>query len=177
MGLARKLALDKIMISYHPTGRQSASFWFQARPWLDFDSIQSGHFINTTNFQMIAADYAKTPTKPTLDMEPGYENITNGLVRTTPATTRPAARIEAVDVRRSAYLAVFAGAAGHTYGNGEVYEFWSPGRAALPGWAAQLPWKESLKLPASSQEQYLRYLILSQASRCCGCRINPSSSA
>jgi hypothetical protein len=66
-------------------------------------------------------------------------------------------------VRRSAYLAVFAGAAGHTYGNGEVYEFWSPGtQHRLPGWAAQLPWRESLELPGSSQMQYLRRLIESR---------------
>ena len=156
---AKEAGVDKIMITYHPTGRQSSSLWFQDRPWLAFDSIQSGHFIDTTNFQLVGNDYAKTPVKPTLDMEPGYENITDRLVRSNP----DARRIAAVDVRRSAYLAVFAGAAGHTYGNGEVYEFWSPGgRGAMPGWAAQLPWRESLKLPASSQVQYVRYLIESR---------------
>ncbi len=119
---AKEAGVEKLMITYHPTGRQSASFWFQDHPWLDFDSIQSGHFINTTNFRLVGDDYAKTPVKPTLDMEPGYENITDRLVRTDPN----AKRIQAVDVRRSAYLAVFAGSAGHTYGNGEVYEFYHP---------------------------------------------------
>jgi hypothetical protein len=158
---AKDAGVNKIMITYHPTGRQSSSFWFQDRPWLDFNAIQSGHFINTTNFQIVAQDYAKTPVKPTLDMEPGYENITDNLVRT--GVTPDTRRIQAVDVRRSAYLAVFAGAAGHTYGNGEVYEFWEPGRAAaMPGWAANLPWKESLKLPAAGQVQYLRWLIESR---------------
>ena len=156
---AKEAGVDRIMITYHPTGRQSSSFWLQQRSWLDFDSIQSGHFINTTNFQLVGDDYAKTPIKPTLDMEPGYENITDRLVRDGGPDTR---RIEAVDVRRSAYLAVFAGAAGHTYGNGEVYEFWSPGNGTMPGWAAQLPWRQSLKLPASSQVQYVRYLIESR---------------
>ena len=156
---ARAAGVEKIMITYHPTGRQSSSFWFQDRSWLNFNAIQSGHFINTTNFQLVGADWAKPPVKPTLDMEPGYENITDNLVRTD-ATAR---RIQAVDVRRSAYLAVFAGAAGHSYGNGEVYEFWSPGgRGAMPGWSAQMPWKEAMKLPASSQVQYLRYLIESR---------------
>ena len=106
----------------------------------------------------MAADYAKTPVKPVLDMEPGYENITDGLVR----NNTNAVRISATDVRRSAYLAVFAGAAGHTYGNGEVYEFWSATNRALPGWGAGLPWRESLKLPGSGQVQYLRYLIESR---------------
>jgi hypothetical protein len=102
------------LITYHPTGRQSSSFWFQDAPWLDFDVLQSGHFRETSNFRMIATDWAKTPVTPTLDMEPGYENITDRLIRDNP----DAPRIEAGDVRRNAYLAVFAGAAGHTYGCG-----------------------------------------------------------
>ena len=156
---AKESGIGRIMITYHPTGRQSSSFWFHKRPWLDFNAIQSGHFINTTNFRLVAADFAKTPVKPTLDMEPGYENITNNLVRNNP----DAPRIQAVDVRRSAYLAVFAGAAGHSYGQGEVYDFFSPGgRRRAPGWSSQMPWKEALKLPASAQVQYLRYLIESR---------------
>jgi hypothetical protein len=156
---AKAAGVDKIMISYHPTGRQSSSFWFHDRPWLAYNSIQSGHFIRTTNFRLIGDDYAKTPAKPTVDMEPGYENITDGLVRDNPN----APRIGANDVRRSAYLAVFAGAAGHTYGNGEVYEFWSTNESrAMPGWGASLDWRQSLKLPGSGQMQYLRRLIESR---------------
>jgi hypothetical protein len=156
---AKAAGVDKILISYHPTGRQSSSFWFHERPWLDFDSIQSGHFIQTTNFRLVGDDFAKTPVKPTLDMEPGYENIPNNLVRNNP----DAPRIKAEDIRRSAYLAVFAGAAGHTYGNGEVYEFWSPEKGVEPpAWSAKLPFRESLKLPGSGQLQYLRYLIESR---------------
>jgi hypothetical protein len=155
---AKEAGVDKILISYHPTGRQSSSFWFHDRPWLDFNSIQSGHFINTTNFQLVGNDFAKTPVKPTLDMEPGYENITDRLVRNNPK----APRIQAVDVRRSAYLAVFAGAAGHTYGQGEVYDFWSPGTVPPAAWSAAMPWKQALELPASSQVQNVRYLIESR---------------
>jgi hypothetical protein len=156
---ARSAGVDKIMISYHPTGRQSSSFWFHDRPWLDYNSIQSGHFIQTTNFRLVGDDVAKSPVKPTLDMEPGYENIPNNLVRNNP----DAPRIKAEDVRRSAYLAVFAGAAGHSYGNGEVYEFWSPEKGVNPpAWSAKLPFRESLKLPGSGQLQFLRCLIESR---------------
>ncbi len=78
---AAEAGVKKIMITYHPTGRQSSSFWFQERAWLDFNAIQSGHFIDTTNFKLVADDFSKKPAKPTLDMEPGYENITDRLVR------------------------------------------------------------------------------------------------
>lgn len=158
-GLIEGAGTDEILITYHPTGRQSSSFWFHDSDWLDFNVIQSGHFIQTTNFQLVADDYAKRPVKPTLDAEPGYENITDRLVRDNPA----ARRIEAEDVVRSAYLAVFAGAAGHTYGNGEVYEFWDPTqRRGMPGWAAGLAFDESLDLAGASQMRYLRRLIESR---------------
>jgi hypothetical protein len=153
---AKAAGVDKIMISYHPTGRQSSSFWFQEKPWLDFNSIQSGHFINTTDFQLVGNDYAKTPVKPTLDMEPGYENITDGLVGTPGAR-----RIAAVDVRRSAYLDVFAGAAGLTYGQGEVYGF-AVGGTVTTRWGTAMSWKEALQLPGSGQVQYIRQLIESR---------------
>ena len=153
---AKAAGIDKIMISYHPTGRQSSSFWFHDRPWLDFNSIQSGHFIDTTDFQLVGNDYAKTPIKPTLDMEPGYENITDRLVGNPDAR-----RIQAVDVRRSAYLDVFAGAAGLTYGQGEVYGF-APGGRVTTRWGTAMSWKEALKLPASGQVQHIRKLIESR---------------
>jgi hypothetical protein len=148
------------LITYHPTGRQSSSFWFQNEPWLDFDLLQSGHFIQNTNYDMVALDYAKSPAKPIVDGEPGYENITDRLVS---AAIHPdAKRIGAQDVRRYGYLSVFAGAAGHTYGNGEVYEFWTPASGPPPRWAAGLPWRQSLELPGSSQMQFLRKLMESR---------------
>ena len=69
------------LITYHPTGRQSSSFWFQNAPWLNFNFIQSGHFIQNNNYELVTADYAKSPVKPTMDAEPGYENITDRLIR------------------------------------------------------------------------------------------------
>ncbi|MCO6044040.1 glycoside hydrolase family 140 protein [Aeoliella sp. ICT_H6.2] len=158
-GLIEGAGTDDILITYHPTGRQSSSFWFHDSDWLDFNFIQSGHFIETTNYQLVADDFAKSPVKPTLDSEPAYENITDRLIRDDPN----ARRIQAEDIRRSAYLAVFAGAAGHTYGCGEVYEFWDETqRRPLPGWAAKLTFEKSLDLPGASQMQYLRRLVESR---------------
>lgn len=153
---AKAAGVTKIMISYHPTGRQSSSFWFHDQPWLTFNSIQSGHFIDTTSFQLVGADYAKMPVKPVLDMEPGYENITDRL-----SGAPDARRLQAVDVRRTEYLDVFAGAAGLTYGQGEVYGF-APGGRVDARWGTTMSWKEALKLPASGQMQYIRYLIESR---------------
>jgi hypothetical protein len=105
---------------------------------------------------LVGADYAKLPVKPTLDLEPGYENITDGL-----SGAPDARRLQAVDVRRSEYLDVFAGAAGLTYGQGEVYGF-APGGAVTTRWGTAMAWQEALRLPASGQMQYLRRLIESR---------------
>ena len=72
-----------------------------------------------------------------------------------------AKRIQAVDVRRSAYLDVFAGTVGLTYGQGEVYGF-AKGGSVTTRWGTAMSWKEAMKLPASGQVQYIRYLIESR---------------
>jgi hypothetical protein len=149
------------LITYHPTGGidgQSSSWWFDNEPWLDFNGLQTGHFIQNHNYNLIAHDYALSPPKPVVDLESGYENITD---RLRPATMPDVKRISAWDVRRYAYLAVFAGSAGYTYGNGEVYSFSTTTRPTAR-WGSGLTWKQSIDLPASGQMQYLRKLIESR---------------
>jgi hypothetical protein len=145
------------MISYHPTGRQSSSMWFHNEPWLDFNSIQSGHSSQNRNYELVASDYQLKPAKPVIDAESGYENITDGLRQAEPGIKR----LGAWDVRRYGYLSVFSGAAGFAYGCGEVYEFWTPGMQQTR-WMAGLPWQESMQLPGSSQMKHVRSLIESR---------------
>ena len=38
------------------------------------------------------------------------------------------ASLDAADVRQAAYWALLSGAAGHVYGNHNVWQFWQPGR-------------------------------------------------
>jgi hypothetical protein len=116
-----------------------------------------GHSMGNRNYDVIAADYDRRPVKPVIDGEPGYENITNGLKAPGPDVPL----LSASDVRRFAYCAVFAGAAGHTYGCNEVYQFWVPGNRT-PRWGAKITWREAIELPGSSQMQYLRNLVESR---------------
>jgi hypothetical protein len=149
------------LITYHPTGGlngESSSWWFAKEPWLSFNGLQTGHFIQNHNYNLIAHDYALTPPKPVIDLESGYENITDRLV---PWSTPGVKRISAWDVRRYAHLAIFAGAAGYTYGNGEVYGFSATTRPAAR-WGSGLTWRQSIDLPASGQMQFLRRLIESR---------------
>ena len=141
--------------TYHPRGGQQSSTWFHQDSWLDFNMIQSGHSRRNRNYEMIARDYAITPVKPVIDGEPGYENITEGLQAASPEIPR----LSAADVRRFAYCGVFAGAAGHTYGCNEIYQFWSEGTKSHARWGAEIPWKQALDLPGARQMQYLRRLV------------------
>lgn len=94
------------LISFHPQGGQASSQYLHDAEWLDFNMVQSGHTRNTANWQLIEADYARTPVKPCMDAEAGYEdhpagfNLENGY-------------LDDYDVRKALYWALFAGAHGH----------------------------------------------------------------
>jgi hypothetical protein len=140
--------------TYHPKSPRSSSQWFQADDWLNFNMIQSGHTTMNRNYDIVAADYQKTPTKPVVDGEGGYEGIVDAMVS--------GGKIQPQDVRRIAYCAVFAGAAGYTYGANGLFGATdrAPARPAATQPAA--PWQQALQLPAGAQMQHLRALIESR---------------
>jgi hypothetical protein len=141
-------------LTYHPTGGQSSAQWFHGDDWLSFNMIQSGHWArNNPNYRMIAADYARTPTKPCLDGEPCYEQIA---IQFKPAL----GRFDDLDVRKAAYWAVFAGAHGHTYGANSIFQFHLPSREGEFG--AVIPWQEALSFPGAGQLRHLRTLMESR---------------
>ena len=153
------------LITFHPFGRTQSSTWFHNEPWLDFNMFQSGHrrYDQDTspgakgeeNWRYVEEDYAKTPRKPTLDGEPSYESIPQGLHDPTqPYWTDK-------ECRRYAYWSVFAGAAGHTYGNNAVMQMHEPGSG--PGsFGVRSYWYEALDEPGAGQMQYLKRLMLSR---------------
>ncbi|MBS1857468.1 MAG: glycoside hydrolase family 140 protein [Acidobacteria bacterium] len=164
MGRALKEADPVHLISYHPFGRTQSSQWFHNEPWLDFNMFQSGHrrYDQDTdpgakgedNWRYVAEEYALSPAKPTLDAEPSYENIPQGLHDTTQPYWSDA------HVRRYAYWSVFAGACGHTYGDNAIQQMYQPGTAGAFG--PRNYWFEAIHDPGSGQMQYLKRLMLSR---------------
>ena len=165
MGWALKEADPSHLITYHPFGRTQSSRWFHNEPWLDFNMFQSGHrrYDQDTepgakgedNWRYVAEDYARTPLKPTLDGEPSYEGIPQGLHD----TTQP--YWSAADARRYAYWSVFAGAFGHTYGNNAVIQMHKPGDG--PGrYGPRNYWFEAIDDPGAGQMRRLKNLIISR---------------
>lgn len=139
------------LMTFHPQGGFSSSAFFQEAPWLDFHLFQSGHAPSIVpNYKQTRADYALTPTRPTLDGEPMYEDH--------PIDWKPErGRFTAFDVRRAAYGSMLSGAAGHTYGHHSIWQMWEPPRKPIS--AAHTPWREALGWPGAIQMGHLRALF------------------
>jgi len=152
------------LITFHPFGRKTSSIWFQNEEWLDFNMFQSGHRrydqddtewgFGEDNWKYVDNDYSQTPVKPTIDGEPSYEGIPQGLHD----TSQPFWKDE--DVRRYAYWSVFAGGFGFTYGNSAVMQFYKP-EDKRAGYGAKAYWTEAINDPGAGQMQYLKKLMLS----------------
>jgi hypothetical protein len=157
------------LMTFHPFGRTQSSTWFHNEDWLDFNMFQSGHrrydqrrpsddiatWKGEDNWKYVREDYAKTPPKPTIDGEPSYENIPQGLHD--PAEPYWQDR----DVRRYAYWSVFAGSFGHTYGNNAVMQMHKP-NSGEGAYGVRNYWYEAIDDPGAGQMQYLKALILSR---------------
>lgn len=148
----REIVGDRQLITFHPRGGVSSSKWFHQAEWLDFNMLQSGHSAESLNYIPVERDYALEPAKPTFDGEPAYEY---------PPDQMPAKRpVGAVQVRRNAYWAVFAGAHGHTYGTHPIWQMYDQGRKAL--WEVVTPWHQALDLPGATRLIHLKRLMLSR---------------
>jgi hypothetical protein len=155
----------KHLITFHPFGRTQSSAGFHNEAWLDFNMFQSGHrrygqdktpnAKEEDNWRYVREDYAKTPLKPTVDGEPSYEAIPQGLHDWKEPLWSDN------DVRRYAYWSVFAGSFGHTYGHAAVMSMRKPSAGRGP-YGNQKPWPEGLHDPGAGQMQWLKKLMLSR---------------
>lgn len=168
---------EPAFIFYHPTGgswpgtpQPRTSLYFSGRPWLDMNAIQSGHHLIPEpvaqkfglefiwkapfSYQPITDEYSSTPVRPIIDLEPRIEDLAINL-EIKNGYWKP------FDVRTAAYQALFAGAAGHAYGNESLGLFYIPERGRLEGLEMR-PWQEALSAPGSGQMQHAKALMLSR---------------
>jgi hypothetical protein len=134
------------LVSYHGHGQTSSSTWFHDADWLDFNSIQSGHGWAAKTYRFIDQDYGRAPPKPTVDMEPPYENHPTGAK--TP-------RIDSHQVRQAAYWNMLAGAAGHGYGALDLFWLYKDGDGPFPRNGFQ-PWRKALAYEGARQVGFMR---------------------
>lgn len=144
------------LMTFHPQPKEKggSSTWFHNDEWLDFNMFQTGHCRNSNVYDKITHDYNLTPIKPTMDGEPIYED------HPVCFNANDLGYSAAYDVRRAAYLDLFAGAHGHTYGCHSVWQMYAPNRKPVNG--PLKPWSESLDLPGASDMTHVRALMESR---------------
>ena len=137
------------LVCYHGGGSTSSSQWFHKADWLDFNSIQSGHNFGSDSYRFVSKDYALEPAKPTVDMEPAYENHPTG-------ANKP--RVDSHKVRTQAYAAMLAGAAGHGYGALDLFYLYKDKDGPFPHDGFE-HWRKALAYEGSTQVGLMRRLF------------------
>lgn len=149
---------DKALMTFHPQPNNledaGSAKWFHQDEWLDFNMFQTGHCRENNVWDRIDVAYKKTPVKPVLDGETLYED------HPVCFNAKDLGTSSAFDIRKHAYLDVFAGAFGHTYGCHDIWQMYSPGKEPVNG--PHYPWYEAINLPGATQMQYLRMLMESR---------------
>ncbi|MDH5251134.1 MAG: DUF4038 domain-containing protein, partial [Cyclobacteriaceae bacterium] len=144
-------------ITYHPSGGEfRTTNYIHNEAWLDMNAFQSGHGSRESDpWRWVKEDLAIQPQKPTLDMEPCYEdhpvNPWDG------KWTRQRGYFTAYDVRARIYRGVFAGACGVTYGHHQIWQFLNtelyppinPGDTIIG-------WKKAVHAEGANEMQYLK---------------------
>lgn len=155
----------KQLITFHPFGRTQSSKWFHNETWLDFNMFQSGHrrydqdtaglCYGEDNWKYALNDYVKIPVKPTLDGEPSYEGIPQGLHDPAQPYWTDS------DVRRYAYWSVFTGCCGFTYGHNAIMQFHKESDTES-SYGVKDTWEVALNAAGAFQMRYLKQLMLSK---------------
>lgn len=154
---------SEAFLTYHPAGGpKSTSQFVQEEAWMDMNAFQSGHGARETEaWDWVKRDLALKPLKPTLDMEPCYEdhpvNPWDG------KWTRARGYFDAYDVRARVYRGVFAGACGVTYGHHQIWQFLNT--ALYPPiniGDTVIGWQKASRAQAAGEMQHLKNLMLSR---------------
>ena len=158
-GLRTGLGRDPL-ITYHPQGGpDSSSVFLHNEKWLSLNGIQSGHGDghDAKVWEMVSRDYALQPAKPTIDLEPNYEDHPyNPWPQWDPAT----GYFRDHDVRKQVYRSVFAGACGVTYGHHAVWQFACSRNGTVNH--VDRDWISATARPGGQQMVHLRALMESR---------------
>ena len=143
---------DKAIITFHPQPNQLGSAqWFNDDKWLAFNMFQNGHCRGVAMYDKISTVYNLATVKPVIDAEPIYED------HPVCFNAKDLGTSSAYDVRMFAYLELFAGAHGHTYGCHDIWQFYSSKNEPVNG--PHYFWQEALELPGANQMIYVKRLM------------------
>ncbi|HID29298.1 MAG TPA: DUF4038 domain-containing protein [Desulfobacterales bacterium] len=147
--------------------RLCSAHFFGDADWLDFHGAYSGHQWAYPTYRLIASMRAMKPPRPVIDLEPCYENHPyhpdGSRYWANPRKWDGKTRGTAALIRKQAYWAVLAGAAGHTYGNNDVWQFYdSEQPRGEPRYRGNTHWREAMDSPGAFQMAIMRRLFESR---------------
>jgi Protein of unknown function (DUF4038)/Putative collagen-binding domain of a collagenase len=143
---------EKTLITYHPQpNNEGSGEYFYDDEWFSFNMFQNGHCRNTPVYDKIYSAWSRMPAKPVLDGEPIYED------HPVCFNVKELGTSNAYDVRMYAYLDLFSGAFGHTYGCHDIWQFYSADYEAVNG--PHMYWTQALELTGANQMKYVRKLM------------------
>jgi hypothetical protein len=164
------------LITYHPRGASSSSAQLQNEDWIDFNMYQSGHDKRFNQvYRYARKDRSLSPTKPTIDGEPGYEDIAirfwDYMDFSKPSMQRVSEGVldekglikkpehfdlgfyDDYDVRVHGYWNFLAGASGYTYGNNAIWQMFKADRnLAIP---CLYDWRASMDRPGAEDMKHV----------------------
>ena len=152
---------EDVFITYHPN--YSSSKDFHNDQWLKMNAIQSGHGErNARVWESIQNDLKLQPLKPTMDLEPCYEdhpvNPWDGKW-----TRDSRGFFNAYDLRARIYRGVFAGGCGATYGHHSVWQFLDTALyATINVGDTIISWQQAINAEGANQIHHLKKLMLSR---------------
>ncbi|RYZ37067.1 MAG: DUF4038 domain-containing protein [Sphingobacteriales bacterium] len=147
-----KATANKAIITFHPQPNEKGSAeWYHNDSWLAFNMFQTGHCRDAAVYDKITGVYNMSPVKPVIDGEPIYED------HPVCFNAKDLGTSNAYDVRRAAYLSLFAGSFGHTYGCHDIWQMYSATREAING--PHMFWSEAVDLPGATQMKHVRTLF------------------
>lgn len=156
-GIKSEIGNNQLM-TFHPAGARSSSMDFHDGPWLDFNTYQSGHQKDEHNsWNLSITDWDKTPAKPTMNSEPGYEGIVEKFWE---SCDNP--RYTDYDVRKDAYRSLLAGGFGHTYGHSSIWQMLRPGDTPIACSDPDVRWYDAIHWVGSSQMTHVGNLLKSR---------------
>lgn len=106
------------LMSYHPNSKNSSAQWYHGASWLNFNQVHDGTKTGGLIVGMVNTAYNKSPTKPVIVSETGYEE-------------RQGYSMDAI--RRTLYRSWFSGGFGVVYGHMLVYD-----PIAGPSWTSKM---------------------------------------
>lgn len=143
------------LMTFHPQGGKSSSNFFPDESWIDFHMSQTGHDNESKNYRFNQKHRNLKPARPHLDGEPRYEDHPNKF--------NPSEHgwMDDFDARQTAYWSLLSGAFGHTYGNHNIWQFYTEKRSPV-SWA-RTHWHTALSHAGSYQVGLARKVFETRA--------------